>query len=121
MGTAFGDEAAVDDGERALGVGAVDRGGEREVRPQAVVARTVVELVRDPHEPFAGPQLEDGARRVTASVAFRAFRARHVVAHRERGPGVVGLDAEPGPHRSGFDRTDADAIGRVDDAVDRGR
>ena len=60
---AFGGEAAVHDRERALGVGAVDRRGQREVRAQAVVARAVVELVRDAQEPLAGAQLERGASR----------------------------------------------------------
>ena len=58
---ALGREAAVHDRERALRVGAVDRGGQREVRAQAVVACAVVDLVRDAQEPFAGPELERGA------------------------------------------------------------
>ena len=60
---AFGGEPAVHDRERALGVGSVDRRGQREVRAQPVVARLVVELVRDAEEAFAGAQLERRAAR----------------------------------------------------------
>ena len=62
MHAAFGGEAAVHDGERALGVGAgAPASGKREVRAQPMIARPVVELVRDAEEPFAGAQLERGA------------------------------------------------------------
>ena len=61
VGAALGGEPAVHDRERALGVGAVDRRGQREVRAQPMVARAVVELVRDAQEALAGAQLERGA------------------------------------------------------------
>ena len=46
------------DRERALGVGAVDAAGQREVGAQPVVADLVVELDVHPEEPLAGAQLE---------------------------------------------------------------
>ena len=60
MRAALGGEPAVHDRERALGVGAVDRRGQREVRAQPVVAHAVVELDVHAEEPLAGAQLEGG-------------------------------------------------------------
>ena len=74
------------------------------MRAQTMVAGAVVEFVRDPQEPLAGAELEGGRDGHRHSLV--APRAEHdtVVADRERGPRVVGLDVEPGPHRAGFDR-----------------
>ena len=74
---AFRGEAAVHDGERALGVGAADARGQREVRAQSMIARAVVELVRDAQEALAGAQLERRAdRHRDGLVAARTARAQ---------------------------------------------
>ena len=76
MRAALGGEAAVHDRERALGVGAVDRGREREVRAQAVIARAIVELDVHPQEPFAGAQLEVVTMSALTRSSLRALHER---------------------------------------------
>ena len=74
---ALGGQAPVHDGERTLGVGAVDASREREVSAQPVVAGLVVELVGDAQEALVGAQLERGHDRDSArSSSERSEQAR---------------------------------------------
>ena len=100
MRAALGGETAVHDRERALGVGAVDRGGQREVGAQPVVAHAVVELDVHPQEPLAGAQLERGHDLGgDAFVAARACTTRSSPIARA-GQRYVAVDHDPGPHRT---------------------
>ncbi len=83
VGAALGGETAVHDRERALGVGTVDRGRQREVGAQAVVAHAVVELHVHPHEALAGAQLVGGDD-VGRCAFVAALGARALVADRAR-------------------------------------
>ena len=74
MRAALGGEAAVHDRERALGVGAVDRRGQREVRAQPVVAARGCRARVHAQEPLAGAQLEV----VTTSVGDASRRCARV-------------------------------------------
>ena len=108
---AFGGEPAVHDRERALGVGARDRRRQREVRAQPVVARAVVELVRDAEEPLAGAELErraDGDRHgLVAARACTTASSPTACA----GPRVVGVDLHARAHRTALERGDAHRVG----------
>ena len=116
----FGGEAAVHDGERALGVGSGRPGREREVGAEPMVAGAVVELVGDAQEAFAGAQLERRAHR-DGDCFVTARAARAGVAVRIRRPRVVGVDLHPCSHRAVFERGDSHGVGRVDNTVDLGR
>ena len=116
---AFGGEAARHDRERALGVGAAHRRGEREVRAQTMVVARVLELGVHAQESLTRPQLEGGAHRdrdpLVAARAARAF-----VALRALRQGVGGVDRDPGPHRARFDHLDRDGVRFGDLDVGRG-
>ena len=120
MRAALGGEAAAHDRERALGVGSVDAGGQREVRPQSVVAHPVVEVDVHAQEPLAGAQLV-GGHDVGGDAFVAARRAGALIADgpgRERVPG--GHD-HAGPYRSRLGHDDVDRFGAVDERVDCGR
>ena len=111
MGPALGGEAAVHHRERALGVGTVDRRGEREVGPQPVVAHVVVELDAHAEEPLAGAQLEDGAQ-LDRDGVVAAPRARSLVADRVGRQPVASRSTDergraPGPTPSTSTLTDS--------------
>ena len=99
MRAAFGGERAVHDREGAFGIGAGDRRGEGEVRAKPMVARAVVELVRDTEEPFTGSQLQHGRDRDRDGLVAPRV-ARSGVADRVLGPRVVGVDLHSRAHRS---------------------
>ena len=106
-------EPAVHDGERALGVGALDRRGEREVGAETVVAAAVVELGVDPQEALAGAQLERGADLDELGLVAPAA-ARALVAHGVPGQ-LVGRDDERpglGPDRARSSRRAPPSGGR---------
>ena len=118
---ALGGEAAVHDRERALGVGAGHRRGQREVGAQPVVAHAVVELGAHTHEALAGAQLE-GRAHVDGDASRRCARV-----HERSSPTAcaghvyVGVDDDAGAHRPGSSVVDRDRLGSVDDAVAVGR
>ena len=113
-------EAPSHDRERALGVGAVDARGQREVRAQAVVARMVVELGVDAHVPLAGAQLERGAD-LGADGRGGTARAFPFVADRMRRQFVRGRDQEARAHRARLQYLDRHRLRSVDDSVVRRR
>ena len=121
MRPALGGEAAVHDRERALGVGTGDRGGEREVGAQPVVAHVVVELDAHAEEALAGAQLEHGAQ-LDGDGVVAAPGARSLVADRVRSGNryvaVTAMRARTGPDSSTVTRH---RLGRVDDRVGGGR
>ncbi len=109
-------QATVDDGERALRVGAADARGQREVRPETVVAAPVVQLGAHSQEPLARAELERGADGDGLGLRAAA-RALVLVADRVDGPRVGGVDPQPGAHRPGLECRDGDGVGPFDHAV----
>ena len=105
---AFGGEPAVHDRERALGVGAVDRRGQREVRAEAVVAARLSSstCTRRNRSPVRSSRV---VTHVDADGLVAAACARPLVADRVRRPPVGGgrrrRGPAPGPTRRRVTRT----------------
>ena len=90
------------------------------MRAQPVVARPVVDLVRDANEMFVRAQLEGGAHRGTDEVVTPAA-ARPYVADGGRRPFVFGVDRDAGADRTGLGRGDAYGNRPVDHDIGVGR
>ena len=110
-------QATLDHRERALRVRRRDRAGQREVRAETMVTRTIVERLLDAQETFAAAQLVGGVH-LGGHRLLGARMTRPLVAQRGDRPLVRARHDNPGAHRAALGDLDVHRSGRVDERVD---